>query len=91
MSTGNDKEAAKMLVFASDKTKYNVGETAIIKFPSGTEGRALVSIENGSDVIEHKWVKTSKGETKVESSYHFRNGAKCICQYLIITTSCHYK
>lgn len=66
MSTGNDKEAAKMLVFASDKNKYNVGEIATIKFPSGTKGRALISIENGSDVIEHKWVKTSKGETKVE-------------------------
>ncbi|WP_033957163.1 alpha-2-macroglobulin family protein [Psychroserpens jangbogonensis] len=65
-STGNDKEAAKMLVFASDKDKYNVGETATIKFPSGSEGRALVSIENGSDVIEYKWVKTTKGETTVE-------------------------
>ncbi|MFK7782183.1 alpha-2-macroglobulin family protein [Psychroserpens sp.] len=64
-SSGNDKEAAKMLVFASDKNKYNVGETATIKFPSGTEGRALVSLENGSDVIEHKWVKTTKGETEV--------------------------
>ncbi|WP_460220225.1 alpha-2-macroglobulin family protein [Psychroserpens sp. MEBiC05023] len=66
MSTGNDKEAAKMLVFASDKDKYIVGETAKIKFPSGQDGRALVSIENGSDVIEHKWVKTSKGETTVD-------------------------
>ncbi|WP_298899530.1 MG2 domain-containing protein [uncultured Psychroserpens sp.] len=66
MSTGNDKEAAKMLVFASDKDKYIVGETAKIKFPSGQEGRALVSIENGSDVIEHKWVKTKKGETTVD-------------------------
>ena len=65
-STGNDKEAAKMLVFASDKDKYNVGETATIKFPSGNEGRALVSIENGSDVLEYKWVKTTKGETTVE-------------------------
>ncbi|MGC1471977.1 MAG: MG2 domain-containing protein [Psychroserpens sp.] len=65
MSTGNDKEAAKMLVFASDKDHYNVGELATIKFPSGTEGRALVSIENGSDIIEYKWVKTTKGETTV--------------------------
>ena len=30
------------------------------------EGRALVSIENGSDVLEYKWVKTTKGETTVE-------------------------
>ena len=66
MSTGNDKEAAKMLVFASDKNKYIVGETVKIKFPSGSEGRALLSIENGSDVLEHRWVKTKKGETTVE-------------------------
>ncbi|MEY8849633.1 alpha-2-macroglobulin [Psychroserpens sp. XS_ASV72] len=66
MSTGNDKEAAKMLVFASDKTNYNVGETATIKFPSGDEGRALLSIENGSEVIDYKWVKTKSGETSVQ-------------------------
>jgi len=65
MSAGNDKEAAKMLVFAADKEHYNVGETAKITFPSGSEGRALISIENGSDVLEHKWVKTIKGETTV--------------------------
>ncbi len=60
-----DKEAAKMLAFASDKENYNVGETATITFPSGIEGRALVSIENGTEVLEHKWVKTTKGETTV--------------------------
>lgn len=65
-SAGNDKEAAKMLVFASDKNTYNVGETATIKFPSDSEGRALVSIENGSDVIDYQWVKTTKGETTVK-------------------------
>ncbi len=61
-----DKEAAKMLVFAADKEQYNVGQTATIKFPSGKEGRALVSVENGSDVLSYKWVKTSQGETTVQ-------------------------
>ncbi len=61
-----DKEAAQMLVFAADKENYNVGETAKITFPSGTEGRALVSIENGSEVLQTKWVKTKKGETTVD-------------------------
>ena len=60
------KDAAKMLVFSADKENYNVGETAKITFPSGTEGRALVSIENGTEVIEHKWVKTKQGETVVD-------------------------
>jgi len=62
----SDPEAAKMLVFSADKDKYNVGETARITFPSGTEGRALVSIENGNEVVSQKWVKTKKGETVVD-------------------------
>ncbi|TXD81457.1 hypothetical protein ESY86_18200 [Subsaximicrobium wynnwilliamsii] len=65
ISPGNDKEAAKMLVFAADKEHYNVGETAKITFPSSSEGRALVSIENGSDVLDYKWVKTTQGESTV--------------------------
>ncbi|MBT8245113.1 MAG: hypothetical protein HKP48_09975 [Winogradskyella sp.] len=65
-SPSSDKEAAKILVFSADKTNYNVGETAKLTFPSGTEGRALVSIENGSEVIDYQWVKTAKGETTVD-------------------------
>ncbi|NER17279.1 alpha-2-macroglobulin family protein [Spongiivirga citrea] len=59
-----DKDAASMLVFSTDKEKYNVGETATVTFPSGTEGRALLSIENGTEVLETKWIKTKEGETK---------------------------
>ncbi|MEW4922154.1 MG2 domain-containing protein [Algibacter sp. 2305UL17-15] len=62
----SDKEAAKMLVFSADKENYNVGETAKVTFASGSEGRALVSIENGTEVLDYKWVKTSKGETVVD-------------------------
>ncbi|WP_147677720.1 alpha-2-macroglobulin family protein [Algibacter pacificus] len=65
-SGSNDKEAAKMLVFSADKEKYNVGETAKLTFASGSEGRALVSVENGTEVLSTKWVKTQKGETVVE-------------------------
>lgn len=61
--SGNDKEAAKMLVFSSNKETYNVSDEAKITFPSGTEGRALVSVENGTEVLLTKWVKTIKGET----------------------------
>lgn len=63
--SSGDKEAAKMLVFSADKEKYNVGETAIITFQSGSSGRALVSIENGTEVLDYKWVKTQQGETTV--------------------------
>ncbi|MFS4484173.1 alpha-2-macroglobulin family protein [Hyunsoonleella sp. 2307UL5-6] len=62
----SDKDAAKMLVFSADKETYNVGETAKVTFASGSKGRALVSIENGTEVLDYKWVKTTKGETVVD-------------------------
>ena len=65
-ATSGDKEAAKMLVFSSDKEKYAVGETAKITFPSGSSGNALVSIENGTKILETKWVSVEKGMTTVE-------------------------
>ncbi len=65
-SSSGDKDAAKMLVFSADKETYNVGDIAKVTFQSGSDGRALVSIENGTEVLEHKWVKTKQGETIVE-------------------------
>lgn len=59
-----DAESAKMLVFSSDKEKYKVNETATITFPSGGAGRALLSIENGTEVLGTQWVETKKGETQ---------------------------
>jgi uncharacterized protein YfaS (alpha-2-macroglobulin family) len=60
---GNPSEAT-MLVFKADKNTYNVGETANVTFPSGGDGTALVTIENGTEVLESRWVKTTKGDTK---------------------------
>ncbi len=65
-SSSGNKEAAKMLIFSADKETYNVGETAKVTFQSGSEGHALVSIENGTEVLDYNWVKTSQGETTVE-------------------------
>lgn len=62
---GNPDEAT-MLVFAADKSTYNVGETATVSFPSSGNGRALVTLENGTEVLDSRWVKTSKGETKFD-------------------------
>jgi len=62
-SSNKNSESATMLVFSSDKEKYNVGETATITFPSGTAGNALISVENSTEVLETQWVKTQKGQT----------------------------
>lgn len=61
-----DASTANMLVFSTDKKNYAVGEKAQISFPSSEGGRAFISIENGSKVVQTLWAKTQKGETKVE-------------------------
>lgn len=63
-SKNQDSEAATMLVFSADKQSYTVGQEAQITFPSSAGGRALVTVENGNEVLESKWVLTQKGETK---------------------------
>ncbi|MFD2144034.1 alpha-2-macroglobulin family protein [Mucilaginibacter antarcticus] len=59
----NATEAA-MLSFTSDKKNYKVGEQATLTIPTGSNGRALVSFENGSKVIKSLWIDTRKGETR---------------------------
>lgn len=59
-------EAAKMLLFSADKEKYKTGETANITFPSSANSRALISIENGVEVIDSFWKETTQGETTVQ-------------------------
>ncbi len=65
-SRKNDPSAATMLVFSTDKNTYTVGEKAIVTFPSGEGGRALVTVENGTEVLSSQWVTAQKGETKFE-------------------------
>ncbi|UYW00848.1 hypothetical protein K5I29_10080 [Flavobacterium agricola] len=62
----NGSSTANMLLFSADKAKYKVGETAKIAFPSTLGGRALISIESGSQVIQAHWVETKENETLVE-------------------------
>ncbi len=62
----SDKENASMLNFSIDKEKYAPGEPIKLSFPSPAEGMALVSVENGTRVIQKFWIATKKGETKYE-------------------------
>ncbi|WP_228236145.1 alpha-2-macroglobulin family protein [Allomuricauda sp. M10] len=59
-----DSESSKILVFSADKENYKLGEQANITFPSDKGGRALISIENGTEVLSQQWVETSAKETK---------------------------
>lgn len=54
---------ASMLLFSTNKDSYTVGETANLTFPSSGQGRALVSIENGTKVLQTYWVDAQEKET----------------------------
>ena len=54
---------ATMLSFSSDKEQYQVGEDITIHIPGNADGRAMVSLENGSGIINQYWVETNQGET----------------------------
>jgi alpha-2-macroglobulin len=60
----DNPQEASMLTFNADKSKYNVGEKAELIIPTSGQGRALVSIESGSSVIQSEWIPTNEKETR---------------------------
>lgn len=59
----NSRGGATMLSFSTDKPSYNIGEKVNVTIPSSAQGRALISVESGSKVIQTYWVETQQGET----------------------------
>ena len=57
---------ATFLTINSNKEKYEVGEDIELNIPGSAGAQALVSIENGSRVVEQFWTKTSEGENIVK-------------------------
>lgn len=60
-----DPEMASMLIFNADKKTYKVGENAKITFPSTAGGRALITVENGTEVLDAQWAVTKDKQTEV--------------------------
>jgi hypothetical protein len=60
-----DGQGATMLSFSSDKNNYNLGEQVNLVIPGSDNGRALVSVENGSSVVKTFWLETTKGDNKI--------------------------
>ncbi|MDD2322524.1 MAG: alpha-2-macroglobulin family protein [Bacteroidales bacterium] len=56
-----DKEGAALLALSSDKSTYAVGETACITFPGVEKGHAVITVENGTTIIQSNTISTSKG------------------------------
>ena len=57
---------ASVLTFNADKEQYQVGEKAVIQLPEASQGRALVTVESGSAIIDARWIEFQKGATRFE-------------------------
>lgn len=65
-SNKTDPSGIKMLAFSLDKDSYEIGETATAIIPAAAGGRVLVSLENGSTVLQQQWLEVSdQGDTKL--------------------------
>lgn len=53
------------LAFESDQKEYRVGEEVTLSIPSSAGGKALVSLESGSRILEKFWVDTRQDQTQV--------------------------
>ncbi|MDR1742688.1 MAG: hypothetical protein LBR48_02575 [Dysgonamonadaceae bacterium] len=64
-----DPNGLTMLSFSTDKPTYEPGEKATVIIPKSSEGHVLISIENGSRVVQQEWVKTSASK---DTKYSFK-------------------
>src|SRR5690606_29314416 len=58
----NNPTEASMLSFTADKETYRAGEKVTLTIPSAAGGRALISIENGSRVLQSWWLDTGQAQ-----------------------------
>ncbi|MCS6947614.1 MAG: hypothetical protein NZM12_08365, partial [Steroidobacteraceae bacterium] len=56
---------ASVLEFSADKAEYRVGETAVVQLPEAAQGRALLTIENGTTVLDARWLEPRAGKNRV--------------------------
>lgn len=62
----NSGESAAIIQMSKDKEKYKVGEMAKLSMVSYFTGRALLSIENGSGVLQAKWFDIKQGKNELQ-------------------------
>ncbi|HEX6637366.1 MAG TPA: MG2 domain-containing protein, partial [Steroidobacteraceae bacterium] len=55
--------AANILTLTSDKQEYKVGETAVVQLPESSQGRALLTLETGSTILEYRWIEPGKASS----------------------------
>lgn len=65
-SNRSNSEFATMLTFSTDKEIYTKGETVKLSIPTPESGKALISLESGTKIVDKFWINTTKGETTCE-------------------------
>ena len=58
--------AASRLSLFTDKQAYLVGDNAVVQLPPATEGRALLTVETGSEILSQQWIEFTNKRTKIE-------------------------
>jgi len=53
-----------MLTFSADKENYNVGDKVKLTIPTSADGRALLTLESGTKVLNSFWIPTQQGTTE---------------------------
>ncbi len=56
------RNAVAMLPFSVGKDKYLVGEKVTLRVPAAEGGRILLTLENGTRVLEHRWFDAKAGD-----------------------------
>ncbi len=64
-SEQKNPDSATQLMLTTDKDRYRVGEQAVVRLPQSQQGRVLLSLENGSRVLEHRWLDLKPGQQEI--------------------------
>lgn len=60
------RDSATRLGISADKEQYQVGDTAHINLPAGTARQVLLTVENGSQVLEKRWYTLQAGQNTLD-------------------------
>ena len=60
-----DKSAASMLALASSKDDYQTGEKIELNIPAANNSRLLLTLENGSGILQSKWYDLQAGSNTI--------------------------
>lgn len=50
----------------TETSKVKVGESAVVRLPSGAQGKALVVVDNGAGIVEKRWLAVAKSDPRIE-------------------------